>query len=207
MIRALVTAAVGLVLAGDGADARRGGRLDGGIADLLSAADEAPTRERLDEVLGDAPLAELKQIAADDTLDLGIRLRATRALGLYPSIEARAALHQAMSERGDCVRDGAAVTGTPSLFMRAALEALGAMHDPLDVPRIAACLQANSRDLRVAAARALRDLGASTAVCPLQERRAVETVPQVQSAISEALRRYPPQPCGRSASTPALTAE
>ena len=207
MIRALLTALVGLVLAGDGPGAERGGRLDGAVVDLLAAADEVATRERLDDVLGDAPLAELKQVAADEAVDVGVRLRATRALGLYPSDEARTALHQAMAERGNCVLDGAAVTGTPLLFVRAALEALGAMHDPRDVERIVPCLQANSRDLRVAAARALRDLGASTAVCPLQERREVETVPQVQSAISEALRRWPPQTCGRTASTPTLTAE
>jgi HEAT repeat protein len=203
MMRALITAAVGLVLAGDGPAAEHGANLDGAIGDLLSAADEVPTRERLDAVLGDAPLAELKQVAADEALDVGVRLRATRALGLYPSDEARAALIQVITQRGSCVGDGAAVTGTPLLFIRAALEALGGMHDPRDVPQIVPCLQANSRDLRVAAARALRDLNATAAVCPLQARRAVETVPQVQSAISEALRRWPPETCG----TPPLTAE
>jgi HEAT repeat protein len=207
VIRALIIAAVGLVLTGDGPGAERGGRLDDTVVDLLAAADEVATRERLDAVLGDAPLAELRQIAADDTVDLGVRLRATRALGLYPSDEARAALHQTMAERGNCVMDGAAVTGTPLLFVRAALEALGAMHDPRDAARIVPCLQANSRDLRVAAARALRDLGATAAVCPLQERREVETVPQVLSAISEALRRWPPQTCGPTAPTRSLTAE
>jgi HEAT repeat protein len=201
----IALAAVASAALADGAPGRP--RVDGAVLDVLSVADEVVARERLDQALGPAPVATLRATATDGGVDPGIRLRALRALGLYPSPESRAALHDALVARGRCDGDGAAVTGTDLVFVRAALEALGAIGDPEDVAWIVPCLQAKSRDLRVAAARSLRDLGASTAVCPLQRQRDVEVVPQVQSAISAALRRWPAQICPRSASTRSRTAE
>ena len=205
---AVVTALLTLALAGD-APARRDvpAFAVGVVEGVLAVADEVVPRARFDEVLGATPVPTLQAIANDPGLDVGVRLRAVRALGFYRLPESREALHGVISARGGCDGDGVAVTGTPLLFVRAVLESLGAIGDPDDVGRITPCLQAKSRDLRVAAARALRDLGASTAVCPLQHQRDVETVPQVQSAISEALRRWPAQICSRPPVRPNVAAE
>jgi HEAT repeat protein len=188
-----------------GASAEALDRLDNPA--VLEVGDEELSRDRLDALLGAAAVQTLRNVINDDSADPGMRLRAVRALGVYPTPESRDALHGVLSARGRCQGDGADVTGTPLLFVRAALESLAAIGDPTDVDWIVPCLQARSRDLRAAAARALRDLGASTAVCPLQRRRDAEAEPQVQSAISEALRRWPPQNCARVMSVRQLTDE
>jgi HEAT repeat protein len=157
--------------------------------------------------MGGSAVAGLRAVINDGAADPGVRLRALRALGAFPTTESRDALHAVMTANGRCEGDGLAVTGTPLLQIRAALESLAAIGDPTDVDWIKSCLRARSRDLRVAAARALRDLGASTAVCPLQAQRDLEKVPQVQSAISEALRQWPPQFCSRDKSVRNLTDE
>jgi HEAT repeat protein len=193
LIAAVLGAAGAAVAGGDGRE-RHG--IGGEVADVLAIGDEVVTRARLDASLGAAPVEALRKVVTGiEPAEDGARIRAVRALGYYPTAPARQTLHDVLSSRGHCQGDGAAVSGAPAVYVRAALEALGALGDPADVEWIVPCLQANSRDLRVAAARALRDLGASTAVCPLQARRAVETVPQVVSALSEALRRWPAQIC------------
>jgi HEAT repeat protein len=190
-----VLGAAGAAVAASGDHLERHGIGDE-VSDVLAIGDEVVTRARLDASLGPAPVEALRKIATGlEPANDGARIRAVRALGYYPTAPARQTLHEVLSSRGHCQGDGAAVSGVAAVYVRAALEALGALGDPADVEWIVPCLQANSRDLRVAAARALRDLGASTAVCPLQARRAVEMVPQVVSALSEALRRWPAQIC------------
>jgi HEAT repeat protein len=190
------------------ADALEQRRLDDGIADVLSIGDEVVTKARLDAALGPAPVEALRTIVGrTEAADDAAQIRAVRALGHYATPQSRQSLHDVLSSRGHCQGDGAAVSGADAVYVRAALEALGAIHDPADVEWIVPCLQAKSRDLRVAAARALRDLGASTAVCPLQAQRAVERVPQVVSALSEALRKWPAQICPSANSVRQRTAE
>jgi len=198
---ALAVVAAPLWLGGAGASRdQRPAAMPSSAAEVLAGGDFVATRAMLDGVLGGDPVGTLRGIATDiHNDDHGVRIRAIRALGLYPSPQAREALKLTLIA-GDPCRHDAALPPIDQLYVRAALEALGQIGDPEDVEWIVPCLKATSRDLRVAAARTLRDLGASSAVCPLQHQGAVETVPQVQLAISEALRRWPPQICPRESS-------
>ncbi len=150
--------------------------------DLLGAIDFVPTQANLDEVMGPDSLQQLIGLATDDAEDPGVRLRALRALGNYDVDEARGtlvAMIDALSSNG---------SGTPVLLLRAAMEALAEIGGAAAVPEITPLLDNSSRDVRASAADALRVIGSATAVPALNDRRLIETVPQVQLAISEALR-------------------
>jgi HEAT repeat protein len=137
----------------------------------------------LDSLLGTSQVDTLSAIAASTDLAPGVRLRALRALALYPSDPTRAAL------TAEITAHSAATTGVDVLLLRTAIEALGVVGQPADVATIVPLLdKEESRDIRAAAARALRDIGSSTAIAPLHARLAKETVPQVQFWISDALR-------------------
>jgi hypothetical protein len=165
----------------------------------LTPVDTIVTPEALDHVL-QAPdpaqrIARLKDISVS-TEDLGVRLRAIRALPHYCTTP--------------CTSDGVA-TGNPAhlairqvfqsldlddhrgpavLRLRATIEALGATHSGLDadVDLIAPHLDDPFRDVRVTAARALDNLCNPNARGPLQLRLDGEQVEQVRLAISAALR-------------------
>jgi len=84
-------------------------------------------------------------------------------------------------------------TGKVILLLRAAIEAIGvAKAGTGDVSLLVGFLDNPSRDLRAAAAFALRDLCEQAAVAPLRARYNIEMgstgVPQVRLAISAALR-------------------
>jgi HEAT repeat protein len=138
----------------------------------------------LDALLGTAALDTLSAIAAaGDDVAPGIRLRAIRAIALYPSDPARAQLTSMISVHSP------ATSGFELLQLLSAIEALGTIGTPADVATIVPLLdKEESRDIRSAAARALRDIGSATAIAPLHARLAKETVPQVQFWISDALR-------------------
>ena len=137
----------------------------------------------LDALLGADPVPTLSAIADSVELAPGVRLRALRAIALYPSDSARAALTASITEHA------AATTGVDVLQLRTAIEALGLVGTPADVDTIVPLLDKEEcRDIRAAAARALRDIGSSTAIAPLHARLAKETVAQVQFWISDALR-------------------
>jgi hypothetical protein len=162
----------------------------------LTSIDTVFTKQDLQVVLG-SPTHELellRQWALGDK-DFGARLRAIRAIP-YFCPEQPVACRDAIIATLDYVdADDARLPGQKVLRMRAAIEALGAARtgNPADVTRLAAFLNDSSRDLRVAAARALRDLCDPAAMAPLRARRTdayghpVEQVKQVQLAIDEAL--------------------
>jgi len=124
-----------------------------------------------------------------------MRLRAIRAIphfcGTQP-VECRDAVMAVLA-------DIDAAPGSPGqkiLRRRAAIEAFGAVIEALgarqtsyaaDVALLAGFLGDGSRDIRVAAARALRDLCATTAKTALEQRKSSEQVAQVRHAIDEAL--------------------
>ena len=163
--------------------------------DLLTARDHLPTRAELDATMGATPLQALVNRALTET-DLKIRLRAIRALAHYPSDEAHSALL--------LVLDDPEVAGTLDLsdgemlvVRKACLEALGELGDPDDVAVITAYLveqdvDCAKRDIRAAAAHALRVLGATTANAALAAQAEVETCAQVEFAIAEARRALNP---------------
>ena len=154
------------------------------VVDELTGVDFTAPKAALDDLLGASAVPSLAAIAGADTqISPGVRLRALRALALYPEDDARAALRDAIGKHAT------ASAGLDILELRAAIEALGIIGDATDVARIVPFLdKEESRDIRAAAARALRDLGSTTAIAPLHARLAKEKVPQVQFWISDALR-------------------
>jgi HEAT repeat protein len=162
----------------------------------LTSIDTAPTREDLQSIL-ESPANELsllRQYALGTNVDFGVRLRATRALSHFcmeQPVECRATLTAVFDDI-----DASPDSPGKILRRRAAIEALGDTRtgDPADVPRLLSFLDDPSRDIRVAAVRALRDRCIPTAIQPLRDRLRsgpsrvpVETVEQVRKAIEVAI--------------------
>jgi HEAT repeat protein len=160
--------------------------------DLLTSRDHVPSRSELDATMGATPLQALVDRALTEP-EVRIRLRAIRALAHYPSVEAHSALLLVLD---DPEIAGSIELSVPEILVlrRAALEALGELGDPDDVAVITEYLNTedgavcDNRDIRAAAAHALRVLGATQAEIPLYQRLAVEECSQVEFAINEAIR-------------------
>jgi hypothetical protein len=165
----------------------------------LTPIDTVVTTEALNSVL-QAPdlgkrIARLQEIA-ESTEDLGVRLRAIRALPHYCTTSCRSdgvatgdPAHLAVRKVFQSL-DPTDHGGKALLRLRSTLEALGATRSGLtqDVNLIAPFLDYASRDIRVTAARALGDLCNSTGLVPLRARYQQEQIEQVRLAISTALR-------------------
>jgi hypothetical protein len=163
--------------------------------ELLTAIDFVPSRADLDRVMGPTTLPQLVAWALDADRPLGIRLRAVRALALYPDDPAADQAHAALLQLLDDPPPAGEQPGADFVLRRAALESLAEVGTPDDVAVITPFLRwgvddlpDTGRDLRAAAAHALRVLGSTLAVPPLRARQRDETEPQVQFAITEALR-------------------
>jgi HEAT repeat protein len=153
------------------------------LVDALTGIDFVAQRPALDPLLGANPGDVLASIAASEVVDPGVRLRALRAIALYPSAASRAAL------ANEIALHSAAISGTELLHLRAAVEALGLIGQPEDVAAVVPMLdKEESRDVRAAAAYALRDIGSTAASNPLRIRLNKEKKEQVRFAISDALR-------------------
>jgi HEAT repeat protein len=154
----------------------------------LTPIDTSPTKEDLRQIFGEPAeaIAALRQYAGDPGIDFGLQLRAIRAIPHFCQDEP-APCHDALVAQFDEVASDS--PGQRLLRKRAAIEALGAARSgaPEDLARLIGFLGDGSRDLRVAAVRALRDLCDPAALAPLQQRRPMETVLQVSRAIDEAL--------------------
>ncbi|MEO7091889.1 MAG: HEAT repeat domain-containing protein, partial [Polyangiales bacterium] len=167
------------------------------VINTLTPIDSLPSSQQINTAFNNSTseaLASLQQIAnppPTTTIDRGVQLRAVRALIHYcaatPCADADPA-HMTLKAiaTNPIYRDARA--GSDLLVLRAALESLGALKVPLDIDILKDQLQHPSRDIRAATARALRDLGNTQAITPLRARYNVEQVPQVQTAISDALR-------------------
>lgn len=155
------------------------------LVELLSGIDFIPGRTSLDGVLGDNALSDLVTLARgqDEVTDPGMRLRAYRALALYPGATADAALREAITEHAQ------AASGVDTLYLRAAIRSLVAVSGASSIDAIAEVLDHPSRDVRAAAATALGASDSAEAIPLLRDRLAVETVDQVELAIAAALRR------------------
>jgi HEAT repeat protein len=174
--------------------------LPANIHDALMPLDSLlPTQQDLATVYSTKQNAVtgLQMIASDVNSEVGVRLRAIRSLSQYSSAQVggSTAGHDTLASLVDTNRN--ASVGSDLLVLRAAIEALGAHPDknPSDLGMLAdngplrqSLLSHQSRDIRVATARALRDLGNTSAIPYLRERYAVEPLAQVRLAISEALR-------------------
>jgi hypothetical protein len=176
--------------------------------DALTVVDAPPSRAVVDRAFSSGPgptpgLAALLALAGDSAQDLGLQIRALRALPQYclPTC-AGTAVHDALSRIvGDYRAQLAAAALSPQdmLRLRAAMEALGAtqsgLQSDVDLLTAPALLHHPSRDVQVTAVHALRNL-CSTDLCShdacLQDANAVRAIrtgadTQVDAAVNRAL--------------------
>jgi hypothetical protein len=163
------------------------------IVDVLTPLDSVPSSDDLNHVFGtpsDA-VSQLRAIAMDPNADVGLQLRAIRALAQYKASDLGSSLaHDTLVAVFTNPRYATANIDSDLLVLRGTIESLGACPDkqPTDVDLLVPMLDHQSRDIRATTARALRDLGNTNAINPLSQRLQSEQVPQVRFAISEALR-------------------
>lgn len=156
---------------------------------VMTPIDTVPSKAQIIELYGASAVDNLKAIITGNG-DFGIQLRAIGALprfcaGSCASGEPHDSIVALLASIDPVDRRGITL-----LRLRAAIEALGATRSRLtsDVNRLVPFLDDASRDVRVATARALRDLCNTQAIVPLRVRYEMEKVAQVRLAISGALR-------------------
>ena len=178
-----ISAAVALIALGSGAFAIAAEGDPQQVNEILSGIDFVPAKDKLDEVLGGEADGDLLAIARDpaNNTDPGIRIRAYRALVHYPSADVTDALRLAVHEHSQG-------EGIETLYARASIEALARVSGESALSDITPLLDHPGRDVRAAAARALRGIGSVQSVPALRARLQVEQVVGVQLAISEAIR-------------------
>jgi hypothetical protein len=168
------------------------------VVDALTQIDTPPSKSTLNEMFStpQAAVDNLRAIALDRTIDLGVEIRAIRALPVYcpgtptaPVPCNGTVVHDTLHILID---DYNTTPHTPrsQLRLRAAVEALGATRTGLasDVDKLTPLLADPSRDVRVTVAHALRNVCNATAIEPLRALFQTEPVEQVQKAITAALR-------------------
>lgn len=148
----------------------------------LTAIDVGPSAALLEFAGGPGAGAEVLALATPGG-DVGVRIRALRALAVFPSQAGLGALRQAIGAAQLAER------GADLVVLVAAIEALGVLADPADVPALADLVAfPPSRDVRAAAARALEQIGDPAAIDALRAQLAAEPTAQVRLAITDALR-------------------
>ncbi len=151
------------------------------LQELLSGIDLVPTREELNtiSVTGD----DLIAIARDTEQDPGLRIRAYRALALYPGANTEKALSDAIDEHGS-VADG-----VETIYVRAAMDSLAVVAGVQGVAHITPMLGHPSRDVRAGAAYALSVCGDPDVIPALRDMvNDPDEVAQVKTACIEAIR-------------------
>jgi HEAT repeat protein len=157
------------------------------VRELLSGTANAPTKSRIEIVMGATVIQDLIEIADDTSAeaDPGRRIRAYNALRHFaqdPESETvRLALKAAVELRAN------ETTGTQLLYLRAAMLSMAEVGLESSVPDLLGLLSHPSRDIRAACAQALGITGSDTAILPLRDRALIETELQVQVAIADAL--------------------
>lgn len=157
------------------------------VRELLSSTTNAPSKSRIELVMGSTAAPELIELAEDTSIDSepGRRIRAFAALRHFaadPEAETvRLALQSAVNQRS------AETTGTELLYLRAAMLSLAEVGMELSVPDLLPLLDHPSRDIRAACAQALGITRSDLAIVPLRDRALIEEVTQVVLAIDDAL--------------------
>lgn len=164
------------------------------VMHAMTPIDSVPTKADLQKIFPTNTESQLSSIAHDTDQDVGVRLRAIRALPQFCSSPcAGSPPHQSLVMLLGKFTPSDQL-GTDALLLRATIEAIGIAKsgDAADVGRLEPFLESQSRDIRAATAFALRDLCNQQAVTPLRDRYNIEMgplgVPQVRLAISAALR-------------------
>lgn len=166
--------------------------IDTELRDALSGIDYVPDRSLLDGLLGADADSDLAAIGrdVDGEVDSGLRIRAYRALALYPSASSQDALLDAVADHSSVL----ITQGVEVVYAKVAMDSLATVAGGGAVGQIGVVLDHPSRDLRAAAASALAKTGSVAAISPLRARRAIETEPLVIVAIERALAALEPPP-------------
>lgn len=172
--------------------------------DALTGIETTTGQSQLTSVFGGSgsdaqtqAVSTLATIATDPSQDVGVQVRAIRDLGEYPT---EAGAHVALTHL--LINPTTAATGSKVVLLRTTIEAFGALvgaggAQPGDLAILVPGLPANpnlllighaSQDIRAATARTLGQLCDAGAITPLRNQLGVEDAPQVQFAISAALR-------------------
>lgn len=160
----------------------------------LTSIDGVPSQAQLEALIPDT-FDALKELATNqkgtgELQPVQLRLRAIRALSMWPrSADAQQALKQVLLANRDLT------AGTNVLLAQAALEGLGrqaivSSEGGTEVVEIVSLsLNHQSREIRIAAARSLRQMNANTqtAINALYARSQAERVESVRAAIIEAI--------------------
>jgi hypothetical protein len=164
------------------------------VVNALTPIDSVPSKSALNDAFPpQAALENLLSIALDRTNDLGIELRAIRALPSYcPPITQPCGpgtvVHDSLVA---LVVSEQAAQRTPKdvLRLRAAVEALGQTRTGLasDVDTLMPLMASGSRDLRATVVRALLNVCNMQAIAPLNKSYVTERVAQVKAEIYAAI--------------------
>ncbi len=160
---------------------------DPDVVELLSGISFAPSKSNIDLVMGNAALEDLIVIAQDETdgSDIGLRIRAFRALGVFDDSENKDLAVTALTESVALYKNS--TSGEEVLFLRASILSLAQLSKENSVNTIIGLLSHSSRDIRAASAQALGITGSSNAVQPLRNQALIEEQTQVILAIADAL--------------------
>ncbi len=145
------------------------------VMELLNGIEQPATQADL-EAIGDGALAELREIAADESVPTSRRGRAISALQHYPTDEVRELLAETVK------------SGDKSLYRRKAVGALGAAFGADAVATISPYLTDKDEQLRIAVARTLGNVGGDDARAALEARVKKEKTEAVAEAIDAALK-------------------
>jgi len=162
------------------------------LLDVLTPVDSIPSQEDLLTVFttDSEAVGKLRDIVSDQSSDVGVELRAIHALTQYRRAEVGSIPHDTLVNVV-LPRFGSATSGSDILLLAATIQAIGAYPDKdvtNDLTALLPFLGHASRDVRLATAHALRDLGNTNALIPLANQQKIEQVNQVELAINEALR-------------------
>lgn len=164
------------------------------VLDALTQIDTTPSKSTLNDMYPtpEAALDNLRAIAVDHTVALGVELRAIRTLPVYCAaapMPCGDSVHETLLALIDAY-DKSPREPQDDLRLRAAVEALGATRSGLttDVDELLPLLGHASRDVRATVVHALRNICNSQAIGPLSLLYQDEQIDQVKVAISAALR-------------------
>jgi len=160
------------------------------VVELLSGISFTPSKSNIDLVLGSAAIEDLIEIAEDSSeeADIGLRIRAYRALGVYQDSDnkdlAIGSLREVLSVQSFTLSVN---SGEELLYLRASMLSLAQLAQEDAVADLVALLGHSSRDIRSACAQALAITGSASAIQALRNQALVEEKTQVKLAIEDAL--------------------
>jgi hypothetical protein len=169
-----------------------------GVVNALTPIEALPSKAALNAAFTpQSALDRLRELALDRTIDLGIEIRAIRAMPSYcpQGLQACGAGTTVHDSLVAMIMAEQVAQHTPQdlLRLRAAVEALGQTRTGLasDVDLLVPLLGNPSRDMRATVVRAMINICNMQALAPLNKSYLTERVPQVKAEIAAALQDLP----------------